>query len=389
MLCYNSFWRYSDAYNYQGSIDQRDLKTFVKLPFALYEESPLWVPQLILDDMEVFDRAKNPAFEYSDSRLFLATKDGKPVGRVAAINNRAANEKYASKNLRFGWFDVVNDPEVAKALMGAVEGWARELGMETLTGPHGFCDLDPQGMLIEGFDHLPTIAGYYNFPYYLKLIEGLGYEKEIDYIEFRTQVPKDMSAFPRSWCASPTASWSAAACACSNLKKRRTSWAGGGAVPPPRRGFRRDLRLRSPDREADPLLHQEVFFVRGQGPDPGRGQREGRDDRLHDRHAQPFQGVSEGQRPPLPFGWLHLLRALKKNDVLDFYLAGIKKQYRGMGVDLLMVVNIARAAVAKGFRFTESNQELETNTKIQAQWKYFNPVQHKRKRIFKKILKSV
>jgi uncharacterized protein YjgD (DUF1641 family) len=345
------------------------------------------VPQLIRDELEIFDREKNPAFEYSDSRLFLATKDGKPAGRVAAINNRAANEKYASKNLRFGWFDVVNDPEVAKALMGAVEGWARELGMETLTGPHGFCDLDPQGMLIEGFDHLPTIAGYYNFPYYQKLIEGLGYEKEIDYIEFRTQVPKDMSAFPEKLV---------------RLADRILERGG--------------LRLLKFEKKKDILGRaEELFHLLDEAFDEIYGSVPLTERQIHYYIKKYFSFVdkdliqavvnekdemigfmiampslSDAFRKAngrlLPLGWWHMLRALKKSDVLDFYLAGIKKSHRGLGVDLLMVVNMARGAVAKGFRFTESNQELETNTKIQAQWKYFNPVQHKRKRIFKKVL---
>ena len=156
-------------------LNKKDLKKFVKLPFSLYKNDPLWVPQLIRDDMEIFNKEKNPAYENADSRLFLAYKDDKLCGRIAAIDNRAANRKYNTRNLRFGWFDAPDDPEVAAALFKTVEGWAKELGMETLTGPHGFCDLDPQGMLVEGFDQLPTIAGYYNFPYYQKLVEGQGF----------------------------------------------------------------------------------------------------------------------------------------------------------------------------------------------------------------------
>ena len=156
--------------------NKKDLKTFVKIPFALYKDNPYWVPQLIRDDMEIFNRAKNPAFENADAKLFLAYKNGRPVGRIAAIQSRVANEKYNTKELRFGWFDAPDDPEVAAALFKTVENWAKELGLETMTGPHGFCDLDPQGMLVEGFDQLTTIAGNYNFPYYQKLVEDLGFQ---------------------------------------------------------------------------------------------------------------------------------------------------------------------------------------------------------------------
>ncbi len=368
--------------------NKSDLKKFVKLPFALYKDDPLWVPQLIRDDMEIFNKANNPAFEYADCRQFLACKDGKPVGRIAAIHNRAANEKYKTRNLRFGWFDSIDDPEVAAALFAVVEGWARELGLETLTGPHGFCDLDPQGMLVEGFDQLPTIAGYYNFPYYPKLMEGLGFVKEIDYVEFRIQVPPDMSAFPEKLLRLAERIQERGSLRVLSFASKKEILARGvelfhlldeafeeiyGAVPLTERQVRYFVKkyFAFVDKDLIQMVVNEKnelvgFMI------------------VMTSFTRAFQ---KARGRLFPFGWWHLLRALKKYEILDFYLAGIKKQYRGMGVDLLMVVNIARAAVARGFRATESNQELETNTKIQAQWKYFNPELHKRKRIFKKVLK--
>lgn len=368
-------------------LSRSDLKRFVKLPFALYKGHPLYVPQIISEDMEIFDREKNPAFEYSDSRLFLAYKDGKLAGRVAAINNRAANEKYRTKNMRFGWLDFVDDSEVAGALMAAVEKWARELGMETLTGPHGFCDLDPQGMLVEGFDQLPTIAGYYNYPYYQKRIEDLGYGKEIDYVEFRTKVPKDMSAFPEKLVRLADRILERGGLRLLTFKKKKDIL--GRAVE----------LFHLLDEAFDeiygsvPLTERQIhYYVRKYfsfvDKDLIQAVVNDKDEMIGFMIAMPSlsNAFRKANGRLLPLGWWHLLRAFKNNDTLDFYLAGIKKQCRGMGVDLLMVVNIARAAVAKGFRFTESNQELETNNKIQAQWKYFDPVQHKRKRIFKKTL---
>jgi len=368
-------------------LNKADLKRFVMLPFSLYKNHPLWVPQLIRDEMEIFDKVKNPAFEYSDSQLFMAYKEGKLVGRIAAIDNRAANQKYGTKNLRFGWFDSIDDPEVAAALFAAAEKWATELGHETLTGPHGFCDLDPQGMLVEGFDHLPTIAGYYNHPYYPGLLEALGFAKEIDYVEFRATVPRDMSAFPEKLV---------------RLADRIRE--------------RGNLRLLEFKKKKDILDRAvELFHLLDEAFDEIYGSVPLTERQIHYYVKKYFSFVDKDliqavvndkdemigfmiAMPSLsnafrkadgrlfPLGWWHLLRAFKNNDVLDFYLAGIKKSYRGLGVDLLMVVNMARTAVAKGFRFTESNQELETNNKIQAQWKYFDPIQHKRKRIFKKSL---
>jgi hypothetical protein len=346
------------------------------------------VPQLIHDDMEVFNKAKNPAYENADARLFLACKDGKVVGRVAAINSRVANQKYNTKNLRFGWFESANDPEVAAALFKPVESWARELGLETITGPHGFCDLDPQGMLVEGYDQLPTIAGFYNFPYYQKLVEDQGFQKEIDYVEFRTPVPAGMSAFPEKLLR-----------LAERIKER-------GGLRLLRYTKKKDLLSRGKELfhlideafaeiyGAVPLTEKQVnYFIKKYfsfvDKDLLQMVVNEKDEMIGFMLAMPSlsKAFQKANGHLFPLGWWHILRALKKNDVLDFYLAGIKTAYRGMGVDLLMVVEMARGAVARGFKFTESNQELETNNKIQAQWKYFNPVQHKRKRIFKKVLK--
>ncbi|MCP4214636.1 MAG: N-acetyltransferase, partial [bacterium] len=133
---------------------KKDLKAFIKMPFGIYKGNDMWVPPIISEEMETFNPKKNPAYEAAETRLFIAYKDGKPAGRIAGVLSHAANKKYTTKNMRFGWFDSIDDLEVSRALFDSVEAWAKETGMETLTGPHGFCDLDQQGMLIEGFDQL-------------------------------------------------------------------------------------------------------------------------------------------------------------------------------------------------------------------------------------------
>ena len=170
---------------------KKDLKKFIKLPFEIYKHSPNWIPLLIMDELEIFNKKKNPAYEKSDSRLFLAYKDGKPAGRIVGIISYIANEKYKTRNVRFGWFEAINDFEVCSALFNAVENWGKENGMKALTGPLGFTDLDPEGMMIQGFDEQPTIASNYNHPYYQALLEKYGFQKEIDYIEFKAKIPSE------------------------------------------------------------------------------------------------------------------------------------------------------------------------------------------------------
>jgi hypothetical protein len=368
-------------------LNKNDLKTFVKIPFALYKGNPFWVPQLINDDMEIFNRAKNPAFENADARLFLAYRDGKAVGRIAAILSRVANQKYKTRNLRFGWFDLPDDPETAAALFKVVEDWAKELGMETLTGPHGFCDLDPQGMLVEGFDQQPTIGGYYNFPYYQKLVEGQGFQKEVDYVEFRCQVPNDMSAFPEKLLRLSDRIQERGGLRLLKFKNKKEILGRAEEL------FHLLDEAFEEIYGAVPLTEKQVhYFIKKYfsyvDKDLIQAVVNEKNEMVGFMIAMPSFSLAfqKAKGSLLPFGWWHILRAMKKSDTLDFYLAGIRKAYRGLGVDLLMVVQMARGAVAKGFCFTESNQELETNSKIQAQWKYFNPVQHKRKRIFKKVL---
>ncbi len=365
---------------------RRALRAFVGLPFSLYRDHPLWVPPLLRDELETFDPRRNPAYARAETRLFLAWRDGRPVGRVAAILNHAANRKWGTRNLRFGWFDSIDDPAVAGALFQAVEDWGRSRGMETLTGPHGFCDLDPQGMLIEGFDQLPTIAVYYNYPYYPRLLEGCGFEKEIDYVEFLTPVPHD-GGIPERLLRIEE-------------KLRRRS-----RVRILEFRHRREVLRRAP--ELFTLLDETFEGIYGTVP-LTEGQRayyirkyihfvtpqtvkmavNARGELVGFMLAMPSlsRAFQRARGRLWPFGWWWLWRGLHDREILDFYLAGIREGYRNQGIDLRMVLAMARTALAMGFRLTESNPTLETNTRIHAQWKHFGPRLHKRRRIFRKPL---
>jgi len=164
--------------------NRRELKKFVLFPYKLYKNNKYWVPPLRFDEMNTLDWNKNPAFDFCEAKYWLAYQNGKIVGRIAGIINHRYIEKWGQKNARFGWIDFIDDIEVLKALINKVENWAKEKGMDAVEGPLGFTDLDYEGMLIQGFEELGTMAGIYNFPYYPKLIEQLGYRKEVDWVEF-------------------------------------------------------------------------------------------------------------------------------------------------------------------------------------------------------------
>lgn len=169
---------------------RKQLKEFIKFPFKLYKDNPYWVPPLILDDLNTLDSRKNPAFEYCDAKYWLAYKNGELVGRIAGIQNHAYVKKWGNKYTRFGWVDFIDDPEVSEALFKTVENYARENGMEAVHGPLGFCDMDHQGLLVEGFDEMGTIITYYHHPYYKEHLERLGYVKDVDWLEYEIMVPE-------------------------------------------------------------------------------------------------------------------------------------------------------------------------------------------------------
>jgi len=316
--------------------------------------------------------------------LFVAYKDEKPVGRIAGILSYIANDKYNTKNLRFGWFDTIDNYEVASSLFKAVEIWGKELGMESLTGPHGFTDFDPEGMLIEGFDELPTIVTIYNHSYYPELTEKYGFEKDVDYVEFKTMVPHE-TGIPGKLL---------------RLAQRIKERSGLKVF-----NFKSKKEILNRSKEMFELLdeafeeiygsvpiskNQVEYYVKNYfsfvDPDMLKAIVNKKDEMVGFMITFPnlSKAFQKAKGKLFPFGWYHILKALKKHEVIDFYLAGIGKKYRGIGVDLLMVIQIIKTAMKKGFKYAESNPELEDNKKVQAQWKYYNPTLHKKRRIYKK-----
>ena len=360
-----------------------DLKTFIRYPLDLYKGSPYYVPSLFTDEMNTLRTDKNPAFADAKARYWLAYRDGKIVGRVAALLVPKHELKWGEKYMRFGWLDFIDDAEVVQALMGMVESWAQELGMLGIHGPLGFTDLDREGMLIEGFNEVATLATYYNYPYYQKQIEALGYTKDADWVEHEITV-NDQSEERIIKAAEIIAKRS-------NLhmftgdKKALFKVAPElfevideayrhlyGTVPLSEAQVKTYINSYFGFVDVDyiPIVldaNEKVVAFGITFPSFSKA--------LQKNHGDLF-----------PFGFIPFLRAMKKNDRADLYLIGIRDEYLGKGVNAMVMAQIYRTFMKNGIKFVETNPNLELNNNIIVMWKNFETRQHKRRRVFVKHL---
>lgn len=365
-----------------------DLKKFIRFNYEFYKDNPYSVPDLYSDMVDTFSRDKNAAFEFCEADYFLAYRDGKIVGRVAAIINHRANETWQKKTVRFGWIDFVDDAEVSDALIDTVKAWGRERGMQEIEGPLGFTDMDSEGMLIEGFDQLSTMATIYNYPYYPEHMERMGFEKSADWVEMKIYIP---DAIPEKHKR------------ISDIIQRKYN-----------------LRVRKLTDKKDVIksgVAHEIFRLINDAYAPLFGfsrMTEAQIDQyvnvyipVLDLRMVTLVETEEGEivavgisMPSLsealqkakgkffPFGWYHLLKALKWNrpKVLDLLLVAVRPDYQSKGVNALLFTDLIPIYQEMGFEYAESNPELEDNGRVQNQWQYFKTEQHKRRRCFKQSL---
>ena len=363
----------------------KELKTFIRFNYELYKNNPYSVPDLYDDMLNTFSPEKNAAFEFCEADYFLAYKDNKLVGRVAAIINRRANETWNKKEVRFGWIDFIDDLEVSKALLATVEEWGRQRGMEAIVGPLGFTDMDAEGMLVEGFDQLGTMATIYNYPYYPEHMEKLGYEKEADWVDFKLTVPDKLpEKFVRI---------SEIILQKYNLKIKKIN--------------RKELKEKNYGQRIFDLINEAYAPLYGYSKMTQRQidqyikmylplidlrmvslVEDAEENLVAVGISMPSlsKALQKAKGRMLPFGWFHLLKALfiKKPKVLDLLLVGVKPEYQSKGVNALLFYDLVPVYQQMGFEYGESNPELELNKKVQAQWTAFESVQHKRRRAFKK-----
>ena len=363
----------------------RALKKFVKFSIDLYDGNEYYVPALVLDEVGTLSAKSNPAFDFCESVYYMAYRDGNPVGRIAGIINHKVNEKTGEKSARFGFVDFIDDKEVSKALFGAVENWARSKGMDTLDGPLGFTDMDPEGMLVEGYDQLGTQASIYNYPYYVDHIEALGFKKAVDWVEYKIKVPECVPEKHQRISDIVQRKYNLRV-----LKFKKTSevYAGNygekifdliNAAYDELYGYSA-LSQRQIDYYVKmyiPLLRLEnVALIVDQ-----------EDNLIAVGIAMPSlsKALQKSRGRLFPFGFIHLLKALKgKNDGVDLLLVAVRPDYQSKCVNALLFSNLIPVFIRNGYKFAESNPELEENEKVQSQWQYFEREQHKRRRAYTK-----
>lgn len=360
------------------------LNAFIDFPYTLYKGHPYYVPPLRFDEKATLRKDKNPAFDYCEARYWLAYKDNKVVGRVAAILNKAYIEKWENRYMRFGWIDFEDDELIAKALIEQVENWAKEKGMKAVHGPMGFTDLDHEGMLIEGFDQLGTLAAIYNYPYYPSFIEKLGYQKDADWVEYKIRVPETVPEKLEKM---------------AHIVERRLDLHVVKAkkakeiLPYAKEIFDLINDAYSELYGVVPLTEKQIRYYTKQyfsfiRPDfvPLIVDKDGKLVAFGITMPSLSVALQKAKGSLFPFGVIHILKSLKKNKLADLYLVAIRKEYQGKGVNALLMYEVNKSYIKNGILDAESNPELEMNKKVQSIWEHYDAVQHKRRRCYIKHL---
>ncbi len=365
------------------------MKAFIEFGYSLYKGNDCYIPDLYVDMVNSFNPKKNAGLEFSDVQLFLAyDADNKIVGRVAAIINNRANETWNVRNVRFGWFDFVDDVEVSKALLNAVAEWGRERGMNSIQGPMGITDMDKEGMLIEGFDRLGTMNTYYNYAYYPKHMEALGYEKEADWVELRIELPLDI---PEKFLKVSELTMQRYKMHVKKLTRKDLKQNGYGQkifdlineAYAPLFGYSKmsQKQIEQYIKTYLPMVDLRMLTLV-------------EEDETNDlicvglSMASMARALQKSGGKLFPFGWFHLLKAMKfkHEEGVELLLIAARPDYQGRGVTSLLFTDLIPIYKEMGFKWAETNVILETNIKNLSQWTYVNPKLVKRRRCWRKSL---
>jgi len=360
------------------------LRDFIDFPYDLYQGNPYYVPPLKADEKITLQQATNPAFDYCESRYWLAYRGRKIVGRIAGIINHSFIKRWEKKNVRFGWFDFEEDETIARALLQQVEQWAEEQGMDAVHGPMGFTNFDPAGLLVEGFDQLATLATLYNYPYYPDYLEKAGYQKEVDWVEYKISVPKILPPKIEQL---------------ASIVKRRNKLS--VINPQPVNNIKHYApaifelintcynRLHGmvplTESQIQYYTRRYLSFIRKDFISLVADQ-QGRLIAFGITMPSLSFALQKANGTLFPLGIFHVLKALRKNNMAELCLVAIHPDFQGKGVNALIMEEINKAYIRNKITVAESNPELEANTLVQSLWSNYDSCQHKRRRCYIKYL---
>ncbi|MEE8640340.1 MAG: hypothetical protein V3T41_08020 [bacterium] len=362
---------------------RRELKNFIYLPARIHRDHAMWVPPIYADERRFFNPRKNRAFSYSDATLGLAYRGTRLSGRIMGVINRRSNDLRGERNARFSCLECFEDEEVAHLLLDYVEAWARDKGMDKLVGPLGFTEQDPEGFLVEGFEYEPTIATNYNFEYIPRFLRSKGYTKEVDYVVYRVKIFDEIPEFYQKIYDRVLARGKFSVVEFTKRKKLKpyilpilalmnetfSDLYGYTALD--------EAEMASLAKQYLPVIDPRFVKVIAE------------DERVI-AFVVGSPNMSEGIRRAkgrlFPFGIFKIMRAAKKTKQLDLLLGGIKREYRGKGLDVLMGTAMMRSAKNGGFAYMDSHHEMETNVKMRAEMERLGGELYKRYRVFQKKL---
>lgn len=365
-------------------INDKMLMDFIQFPMTLYKNNPNFVPPLINDEKQIWDPKENPALAYSEAELYLAYKDNQVVGRIAVMINHKEGQELGIHKVRFGWIDFIDDLSVSKALLDKATEYAKQHNINKIEGPMGFTNLDKAGMLTMGFDKIATMIGIYNFEYYPKHLEQLGFVKEKEWVEFEIVFPEVLSEKVIKFNEIIKEKYQLKVLKFNNKKE---------ILPLVEPMFKlldetyKGLSTYTPITQQQIQTYKEKYF--------GFIDKDfivcitDADDKLISfaiTMPSYSKALQKANGKLFPFGWWHFLQAGKKNDRANFYLIGIHPEYQRRGVTAIIFKEIYDIFKKKGVKFLETNPELEENKNIQLLWQDYDPVNHKRRRTYSKEL---
>lgn len=362
-------------------VTKNDLKKWVDFPNKLYKKEKNFVPFLFPDEMSTFTKEKNPAYDFCETKLFLAYIDNKIVGRIGALINHAYNKKWNKNAIRFTRFDFIDDYNVSEALFNEVVKWAKQRGLTSIMGPIGFTDMDHEGMLVEGFDEMNMSITFYNYPYYLKHMEKLGLRKDADWVEYQIMVPTEpnekfekianhllirngykLVTYTKKSVLMKEA-YEAFAVIDESFSKLY------GTVP-------------LTDRVIDAAIKDNVSMM---NLDYICSVKDKDDKIIGFAVLVPSlaKALKKSNGKMFPFGFIGLLNAINgKNDILEMYFVAVKNEHQKKGIPAILMNQLIKVAIKNGVKYCESGPELETNIDVQSMWKTFDARQHKRRRCY-------